>query len=375
MSFLRLVVAPVMLCCIVWSSLAVCGQRAKSTKDVKDPRVGRQVIITTAGAQLRTPRATVWTGYIGEIFTVTLTNGEWLWIDEKGGWLWEKDAVPFDSAIETFALRLDQQKTAENYHLRGVAYLAHKQYEQADADFTESLRLEPRNAGALNNRGQISYFKGDYKTAIQDFTAAIAIDATNALVLNNRALAYIELDDQTNAMNDLQAALKLVPRYPEALNNRGVVHQKLKQLDQAIADFTEALKIDPRGIDALENRAFAYAENNDHVKAIADLESAMQVSPRSYEAANDLAWLLATTTEDAVRNKVRALTLAKQACAITEYKQWNTLDTLAVAYAENGQFDEAKQWLGTALTLAPEVEKERLQRHLVLVMAGKPVRD
>ena len=69
------------------------------------------------------------------------------------------------------------------------------------------------------------------------------------------------------------------------------------------------------------------------------------------------------------------MTLAKQACAITEYKQWNALDTLAVAYAENGQFGEAKQWLGTALTLAPEEEKERLQSHLDLVMARKPVRD
>ena len=375
MSGFRFFVAPLMLCCIAWSSSAVCGQRSKLTPDVKDAYVGKQVIITKAGAQLRTPKATVWTGYVGEIFTVTLTNGEWLWIDEKGGWLWEKDAIPFDTAIETFTLRVAQQKTADNYHLRGVAYLAHKQHEQAVADFTESLRQEPRNAGALNNRGQISYLKGDYKTAIQDFTAAITIDATNALVLNNRALAYIELDNQTDAMNDLQAALKLVPQYPEALNNRGVVHQKLKQFDEAITDFTEALKIDPKYIDALENRAFAYLQKNDSAKAIADLESAMQFSPRSYEAANDLAWLLATTPEDSVRNKTRALTLAKQACAITEYKQWNALDTLAVAYAENGQFGEAKQWLGTALTLAPEEEKERLQSHLDLVMARKPVRD
>ena len=76
-----------------------------------------------------------------------------------------------------------------------------------------------------------------------------------------------------------------------------------------------------------------------------------------------------------MRNRQRALTLAKQACAVTEYKQWNTLDTLAAAYAENGQFADAKQWLGTALKLAPEDEKKRLQIHLDLVMAEKPVRD
>ena len=60
---------------------------------------------------------------------------------------------------------------------------------------------------------------------------------------------------------------------------------------------------------------------------------------------------------------------------MTEYKQWNTLDTLAAAFAENAQFAEAKTWLETAMTLAPEEEKKRLQIHLDLVLAKKPVRD
>ena len=375
MSRSKFFVAQALLCCLAWNSSEIYGQRAGSNLNAKDPRIGKQVIITQEKAKLRTPVATVWESYVGEVFTVSLTNGEWLWIAEKGGWLWEKEAIPFDTAIETFTQSIDQQKTAENFHLRGVAYLVHKQYEKAVADFTESLREEPRNAGALNNRGQVSYLKGDFKAAIQDYTAAIAIEAKNPLVLNNRALAYIALGDHENAMKDLQTALNLVPQYPEALNNRGVVHQELRQLDEAVADFTKALEIYPQYIDALENRAFAYVEKNEYTKAIGDLESAMKFSPNSYEAVNDLAWLLTTAPEDSVRNKERALTLAKQACDISEYKQWNALDTLAVALAENGKFAEAKEWLETALTLAPKDEQKRLQSHLDLVMAEKPVRD
>jgi len=375
MSRFRFFVAPALVCCLAWNSSEVYGQRTGSNINAKDPRIGKQVIVTQENTKLRTPAATVWESYVGEVFTVSLTNGEWLWIAEKGGWLWEKEAIPFDTAIETFTQRIEQQKTAENYHLRGVAYLAHQQYEKAVADFDESLRKEPRNAGAMNNRGQVSYLKGDYNAAIQDYSRAIAIEAKNPLVLNNRALAYIALDDQENALKDLQAALNQVPQYPEALNNRGVVHQELKKLDEAVADFTEALKIYPQYIDALENRAFAYVEKKEYAKAIADLESAIQFSPNSYQAVNDLAWLLATAPEDSVRDEERALTLAKQACAITEYKQWNTIDTLAVALAENGKFTEAKEWLGTALTLAPDDEKTRLQGHLDLVIAEKTVRD
>lgn len=375
MSRFSFFVAQALLCCLAWNLSEVYGQRTGSDLNLKDPRIGNQVIITNEKAKLRTPDATVWESYVGEVFTVSLTNGEWLWIAEKGGWLWEKEAVPFDTAIETFTQRIDQKPSAENYHLRGVAFLAHQQFEKAVADFDESLQKDPRNAGAMNNRAQVSYLKGDYNAAIQDFTRAIEIEAKNPLVLNNRALAYIALNDLDNALKDLQAALNLVPKYPEALNNRGVVHQELMALDKAIADFTEALKIYPQYVDALENRAIAYVENNESAKAIADLESAIRFRPNSYQAVNDLAWLLATAPEDSIRNKERALTLATKACEITEYKQWNTLDTLAVACAENGKFAEAKEWLGTALTLAPEDEKERLQSHLELVMAEKTVRD
>ncbi len=375
MTRLSLTIALPFLCCLLMDSSIVYGQSKQPEASAKDPRIGSSILITTAGAEFRTPEAIVWRGYVGEVFTVTLTNGEWLWIDEKSGWLWEQDCTPFDSAIETMTQRVNQSKSAENYHLRGVAYLSHREFEKAIADFTESLRAQPRNAGALNNRGQARYMMGDFKSAVGDYSAAVAIDAKNALALNNRALAYLKLKDFASAQNDLNSALKIVPDYPEALNNRGIVNQELGKPDAAIADFTAALKIYPKYVDALGNRALAHHQKNDHAKAVADLELAISIDRRAWEAMNDLAWLLATTPNDAVRNRERSLTLARQACEVTEYKQWNTLDTLAAACAENGQFTEAKQWIGTALEMAPDAEKERLKGHLDLIMAGKAVRE
>lgn len=375
MSRLNQWIFPALLCCFLFDSAMVCGQQEKNVPSVKDPRLNQKVMVIVAGAELKTPTATVWKGYLGEVFTVSLTNGEWLWIDEKGGWLWEQEVIPFNDSIQLLTARVTKEKNGENYHLRGVAYLAHGQYDLAVADFTESLRLQPKNAGAHNNRGQASYSKGDFKSAVQDFTAAIAIEARNPLILNNRALAYIELDDRTNAMADLQAALVLIPDYAEALNNRGVVHQKLEKVDEAIADFTKALEVDPKYTDALENRAFAYLEKADHSKAITDLESAIKLNPNSFEAANDLAWLLATSSDAAVRDTKRAFTLAQRACDLSNHQEYNALDTLAVVHAENGDFAEAMKWLEAALKLAPANEKTRIQNHLDLAIARKPVRD
>jgi tetratricopeptide (TPR) repeat protein len=51
---------------------------------------------------------------------------------------------------------------------RGLAYQAKGDGERAIADFSEAIRLEPKFAHALYNRGQ---FKGDFDRAIADYSA------------------------------------------------------------------------------------------------------------------------------------------------------------------------------------------------------------
>lgn len=340
-----------------------------------DPRVGTKVLITKAGAELKTPKEVVWRAYLGEVFTVKLVNGEWLWIDEKGGWLWEQETLPFDTAIAEATQRIEESKTAENYHLRGVAYLAHNLYQKAIEDFTLSLQHSPRDAGALNNRGKCHYALKDYSAAIADFSSAVDIDPGHFYALNNRALAYIATDQLHTAAQDLNAALQMHPEYPEALNNRGVVHQKQNRTSEAIQDFTAALKIDPRFADAYGNRSFSYRGIRDFSNAIKDLQNAMQVAPDSYKPVNDLAWILCTADSPSVRNRSRALTLAQKACEMTEYKDWNTLDTLAAAMAENGDFEGAAKWIAKAMEYAPTEQQPNLAAHQQLIAAGKPIRE
>ncbi|MEZ6043902.1 MAG: tetratricopeptide repeat protein [Planctomycetaceae bacterium] len=353
---------------------AVSGSSVSAQAE-RDPRIGRKVIVTVAGAELKTPQATVWRAYLGEVFTVSITNGEWLWVAEKGGWLWERETVMYDTAIDELSKRLTTTATAENYHLRGVALLAHKQYDRAISDFTESLRREQKNAGAFNNRGQCHYLKGEYQKAIQDYSMALNLDPKHFLARNNRAIAYIAMQQYPNALADLQTALQQVPEYPEALNNRGVVFQKMGKLDDAIRDFTAALKVDPQYTDSLGNRAFTHKLKGDYRNSIADLEQAIKIRPETYEAINDLAWILATCKDDSIRNAPKSLDLALDACQKSEYQQWNTLDTLAAALAENNRMEEARQWLATAIEQAPAEAKPRLKEHMALLDAGKAIRD
>jgi mannose/cellobiose epimerase-like protein (N-acyl-D-glucosamine 2-epimerase family) len=78
---------------------------------------------------------------------------------------------------------------------------------------------------------------------------------------------------------------------------------------------------------------------------------------------------------DAVRNGSRAIELATRACEATEYKAAHILSTLAAAYAEVGDFENAKKWSQKAIDLSEESIKEQLRDELKHYEEGKPFRE
>ncbi len=68
---------------------------------------------------------------------------------------------------------------------------------------------------------------------------------------------------------------------------------------------------------------------------------------------NNLAWLLATCADPAVRKPSEAIRLAESVCEKSRRKLPSTLDTLAAAYAAAGRFDDAVSTMNEALSLLP----------------------
>jgi len=89
---------------------------------------------------------------------------------------------------------------------------------------------------------------------------------------------------------------------------------------------------------------------------------------------NRLAWLLATCPAAEIRDGARAVALARRACESDGWKSAAYLDTLAAAYAEAGNFEEAEKW---ALKAAenPGEHATTIQAHLKSFRAGKPWRE
>ena len=111
--------------------------------------------------------------------------------------------------------------------------------------------------------------------------------------------------------------------------------------------------------------------------AIEDLDRAVAHGSRDADVYNTLAWILATSTEDSLRNAARAKELALTACELTRYDNPQIVDTLAAAHAEAGEFEDAVRLQKRALE-SPKLEQRFISEarlRLELYVAKQPYRE
>src|SRR5262249_1140316 len=116
-------------------------------------------------------------------------------------------------------------------------------------------------------------------------------------------------------------------------------------------------------------------ERKEWQAALENFEAALRAAPDNPFACNNLAWMLATCPDEKLRDGLRAVALARQACQATEEKHAFCLGTLAAALAETGAFAAATCRQEQGPELYPEEEKPAGQARLELYRAGQPYRE
>ena len=87
------------------------------------------------------------------------------------------------------------------------------------------------------------------------------------------------------------------------------------------------------------------------------------------------AWILATSPRAEHRNGKQAVADATKACELTNWRSANFLETLAAAYAETEDFEQAIKWQETALRMSTPAGRAAREARLKLFVSGKPYHE
>jgi len=130
-------------------------------------------------------------------------------------------------------------------------------YDRAIEDLNNAIRLDPNNAGAYTDRGRAYDAKGDTNRAISDYSQAIRIDPSLSRAYTNRGGAYTDRRDYARAIADFTESLRLNPGNQTVHLNRGIAYYQLRDYNNAVLDFTEAVRLNPNDADARNNLELA----------------------------------------------------------------------------------------------------------------------
>jgi tetratricopeptide (TPR) repeat protein len=293
----------------------------------------------------------------------------------------------------------------------GLSLMMDDKLEAAEEAFDRAIKLAPDSSGALLQRARVRAMRGDRPEAIADLDKAIRIAPDEVVPLVLRARIHQQAGDSERAAADLERVLAKHPDHPAAIELRGLIaaerndypaairdFRKLvaqkpddavlvgqlgmlylaaKQPRQAIKRFSRSIELDDKNFASWRGRSDAEISIGEHKAAKADLEKALELQPDDSGVLNNLAWLLATSPDEAIRDGRRAIELARKACEETTWKQPHIISTLAAGYAETGDFTEAKKYSKQAVEsegTAPEV-KTQLAGELASYESEKPWRE
>ncbi|MDZ4772336.1 MAG: tetratricopeptide repeat protein [Planctomycetota bacterium] len=211
----------------------------------------------------------------------------------------------------------------------------------AERELKRAAQLRPNDAGVLADLGTLMSKRGAFDAAGTVLARAVELapdDARTRLALGEHLDRH---GDIVGSEAEFRRAVDLAPDDPRARVDLAAACMAQGRRDEARAHLDHALKFDAASAQASQLRAKLRAGDGDSSGAIADLRVALAARPNWPLAGADLAWLLATARDPALRRPAEALTLAHSAVNAGNNERALYLDVLAAAFAANGSFESA----------------------------------
>ncbi len=292
-----------------------------------------------------------------------------------------REAGNYDKAMGFFnkalGLDLDRQQASTAMISRADCFWSKGEFDEATRAYDEATKLAPDSAAAYFYRATNLEQQGDVDGALKDFEQAIRLYPRDYRPYAFRGLAFFYEGDFKNALIDFAKSLEISPTQDEAYCFRARLYTQRGELDKAIADCSSAIEFHPESYYSYGTRARAYLRANRSDLASNDLTKEQTlVAHEEIILHEDVAWLRATCPDPAMRDSVEAVREAQRACEMMHWKHWFSLDVLAAAEAEAGNFAKAIEYAQDALDRpVPPVYRGAVEARLNAYKNHRPFRD
>jgi tetratricopeptide (TPR) repeat protein len=199
----------------------------------------------------------------------------------------------FNQALADFENSILANPTySESYYDKGALYNSIGDKVSAERYYSEALKYDTLYP-SINNLYEYAYInlasvklslKKDDET-IDLLNKAVIKYPNNCSIHNNMGLAFFAKGDYSSALAEYNRAISLDPTINTYFNNRGMAEFKLKNFAEALDNFNKSLELKSGFQDALTNRGITKNELADYAGAISDLTSVINSNP-----GNGIAW-------------------------------------------------------------------------------------
>lgn len=184
-------------------------------------------------------------------YEAMIAKGNILRLHEK----WLDAAASYTQALER--LGEPQQSNWTVFYFRGIAYERAGEWEKAEPDFRQALKLEPEQASVLNYLGYSLIEKRmNLHEALDMVRKAVELKPNDGYIVDSLGWAHYQLGDYDEAVKHLERAVELRPEDPVINDHLGDAYWRVGRQLEARFQWRHARdnKPEPKDLEVIEKK-------------------------------------------------------------------------------------------------------------------------
>jgi tetratricopeptide (TPR) repeat protein len=272
-----------------------------------------------------------------------------------------------DDAITEYQAALEIDPTWSPARARlALAYMSQDKLDEAEAALKTLFEKDPGSIEGLSTFARLKAMQEQVEQIqpkVDEVLRHHQYDAVAHYTVGMGLLALGRIDEGQRA---LQQAVELNPQFLPARFQLGMVLKHRGDVAAARAQWQAGVETMPTDLNVRGALCESYFVAGEYEAAVTCLSEGLEKIPNAAILMNMLAWIRATAPEAELRDGAEAVKWAERANELTQFADPLLLDTLACAYAEAGEFDQARRVLkGTIQRLQQFRPQEGAQRQQV----------